>query len=1132
LIVSLLASIFQYTFVGNDQSLPQVLNERPFYLIPRTSLENSQRVTHTMRDKEEAKAASNIQKTFRSFSVRLHLANAGVAHFTTPTQWHWQDRDKEVAAQLASSEFHKRRVRERIDCIEKYNRTARLVEIGSDRQIEDVKNLRAPLEQKLKDIPLLISSEMQVFQVDSLTKNNFDGDAVGRYKISGLKIARLKSKTANLEAKFRAIEEYLVVLRTLLTKSCMVAKYLSSFFKDLIDGIGPIKTVQDFINTTLSENNVEGDEKRYFVSWMQTEYKMLTIRLISYDSTQESVIEKEYDRLTNELEALCSSSNLFLKKTNCIDYIESWEAEQLASDISLANEEGHPDESLKHIDRSDMILTKVRYIRKMILPRVDAELNSVYVQQEKEIMNKAVWAEIERYASNGTTERLESRTSAVSKKSVSIKKFEVDEWMELFDTCPWLKNQAVDARRVSVLRDEKWNKLVSRNNSLDVLKARLKYDQDKALLIQKEIKRWTDESNLPTKNLSKREQLVSTAQKLHNIVYKFQLTEKERLNFINHEDMLLKEDFLKFNSENVETGELMKLPLMARDNFGELLLRSDESTRLTKFTNNTPCMTILNRIIRFCCVDSKKSKYTQGQNPQSIHEYTSRRREYLLSTKQCDHSGPPNIDNTLDWDYDEIFPSINALPTQPSRSKYALSSLANYVRSRSKYVKSSFFSKSSHLFQLPRNDPELRTMVTTVKSIMTRQNKTAAAVSSIAFTVGKKETENFCCKNMANKELGFPFYQNRLEIGKHTQVVVWVQTTMHKELFITDITFGHTDPRHQEFQMLTKLGFQVICHDSICGGVWVKRDNNNRTAVSHITISYNKKDRDTLGKDFVMVPVCLSKYELAKANLWITHMEWQSLNKAANLTQMRQQHAIYEKMLSRYPVDQILKGIVQELERRLEVEHRKQGQLIQCSKSDHVQHLVNFVALDDKDLAKLKAIYITIDKDKDGFISTNELMNFIQGPTALATFLTSAIILSLNSTDLDNKSLTFGETMVGLSTFAMFSKVEVVKFIFYTYNKAENGCIANSDYFLLLKTLHHKEKWIALRALREINLPNGGYITFDLFQNFDERFPSLLFPIFKLQGDIRQKFMGTKWWENKLRKFEVAKDIATRELSI
>lgn len=192
-----------------------------------------------------------------------------------------------------------------------------------------------------------------------------------------------------------------------------------------------------------------------------------------------------------------------------------------------------------------------------------------------------------------------------------------------------------------------------------------------------------------------------------------------------------------------------------------------------------------------------------------------------------------------------------------------------------------------------------------------------------------------------------------------------------------------------------------------------------------------------------------------------------------------------------------------------------------------------------RELDKMKSIFKrSIDYDRDGKISIEEFTMFLREPLSMALLVRQIFCLSSGKLTVDSKYLNsntapimdMGSTLKATAVFCMLSSSDLIKFVFAWYDDAGYGVMENEDFKQLLASFHprHSDEHVA-RALKELDLPEGGTLSFETFEKLAKKLPHLLYPAFRVQDKMKKKFIGVRFWKRKLELYEEAKELIKQE---
>ena len=422
---------------------------------------------------------------------------------------------------------------------------------------------------------------------------------------------------------------------------------------------------------------------------------------------------------------------------------------------------------------------------------------------------------------------------------------------------------------------------------------------------------------------------------------------------------------------------------------------------------------------------------------------------------------------------------------------------------------------------------------------MALQNREVKGIGEIKFTVGR-ESQAFKAENESRRALGDSYFVRvKKDIGSRNEKVdLWYKLVSNKEEFITDIVLGSTQPRHKHFFFGEKESYKPIMHPRMKGMsasapnlcIWIKKETGQQRHISDIQVSHCKEDEQNLQKrNYEVLPICLSKFGCGYCKIWLL---WTSthLMRLTDCDHIQKELKEYTLMLAKSPDDPILRKMVSTANFRLKEAQLREEDHARDIPGDDLVYTKEFLALKPAELKKMRFIYKRyIDLEKRGKICVEEFATFLREPLSLCSFLRKIFALALGNVETEsadsNKTPSFnlGATLKAVSVVCMLSSADVLKFIFSCYDVKGYGIIDTAAFYGLLELFHPRYQDDRVHsALKEIELPADGTVPFALFQSLSRRFPHLLYPAFRVQEKLRQKFFGIRWWKRKLEMYDIA----------
>ncbi|RLN49978.1 hypothetical protein BBJ28_00024730 [Nothophytophthora sp. Chile5] len=116
-----------------------------------------------------------------------------------------------------------------------------------------------------------------------------------------------------------------------------------------------------------------------------------------------------------------------------------------------------------------------------------------------------------------------------------------------------------------------------------------------------------------------------------------------------------------------------------------------------------------------------------------------------------------------------------------------------------------------------------------------------------------------------------------------------------------------------------------------------------------------------------------------------------------------------------------------------------------------------------------------------------------------------------------NGVLDFSEYVEALGKFCILSKDDILKFCFNVFDTDKNGTIEGEELTHLMEILHADDQTSNMKlALQSFDFNGDGKIDFGEFQQLNTQFPSLFYPAFRIQQNMRIFTLGQSWWERKI----------------
>ncbi|KAJ8524631.1 hypothetical protein ON010_g16486 [Phytophthora cinnamomi] len=172
---------------------------------------------------------------------------------------------------------------------------------------------------------------------------------------------------------------------------------------------------------------------------------------------------------------------------------------------------------------------------------------------------------------------------------------------------------------------------------------------------------------------------------------------------------------------------------------------------------------------------------------------------------------------------------------------------------------------------------------------------------------------------------------------------------------------------------------------------------------------------------------------------------------------------------------------------------------------ERMQHMIAQLKLTAKDLRVLYSRFSRYDKES-GTIDRSEFYTSIDEKHSEFGDAIFALIDEDNSGVLD-----FSEYVEALGKFCLLNKEDMLKFCFNVFDDDRNGTIEGEELTHLLEILHADEQTSNMKhALKTFDFNGDGKIDFSEFKQLNAQFPSLLYPAFRIQQNMKIFTLGEK----------------------
>lgn len=173
--------------------------------------------------------------------------------------------------------------------------------------------------------------------------------------------------------------------------------------------------------------------------------------------------------------------------------------------------------------------------------------------------------------------------------------------------------------------------------------------------------------------------------------------------------------------------------------------------------------------------------------------------------------------------------------------------------------------------------------------------------------------------------------------------------------------------------------------------------------------------------------------------------------------------------------------------------------------------------LNEKQTRKIYKVFQRADSDRSGEIDVEEFHDLFReknSPFLVHLFAT----MDVNN----NGTLSFVEFMHVMANFSLYGDMDVLEFAFRAFDQDGSGVINEQEFERFVKAMALEEgrgaggtsslPVAAKKAMAQIDRDGNGEIDFGEFCEMNDRFPNILWPLFRLQYRIQEATLGMQFW--------------------
>jgi Ca2+-binding EF-hand superfamily protein len=179
-----------------------------------------------------------------------------------------------------------------------------------------------------------------------------------------------------------------------------------------------------------------------------------------------------------------------------------------------------------------------------------------------------------------------------------------------------------------------------------------------------------------------------------------------------------------------------------------------------------------------------------------------------------------------------------------------------------------------------------------------------------------------------------------------------------------------------------------------------------------------------------------------------------------------------------------------------------------------VNKCMKFYRIKEAEVKRFYYIFTRLDKNLSGVIDIADFFKFLHEPRSIVGD-TIFELVDCRSTI----AITFTEFFYAVLTYCFFEVEEVLRFIFFIFDRDKNGYIDHDEFMFIVKIIHGLGPDEAFKGNVKImmeylqkELNPDGKVDFKEFKAFHKQFPALFHPAFRIQLELIRRTMGERWW--------------------
>ena len=154
--------------------------------------------------------------------------------------------------------------------------------------------------------------------------------------------------------------------------------------------------------------------------------------------------------------------------------------------------------------------------------------------------------------------------------------------------------------------------------------------------------------------------------------------------------------------------------------------------------------------------------------------------------------------------------------------------------------------------------------------------------------------------------------------------------------------------------------------------------------------------------------------------------------------------------------------------------------------------------------------------DLQNYLNLDSLVDIVSNNVGILVILAVFMaVFSLMDED-SSGEIDFSEFVLCIWNYCTFELKALVKFAFGLFDIDGSGSLEKDEVEELIAQVYG-DAWNSNMRVQKvvdlIDINGDGVVSFEEFQDFNRKYPCLLFPAFKMQMALRENIYGARWWK-------------------